>query len=106
MGAAAAEFAAWLDARQAAPTIRRMRTAAEHRRQFEIARAGRGLGNCERIAVDRVTKSVLNALLHAPTVALRCGEAALADGLIEALESGLGPRPTSTKSRQESSWQH
>jgi glutamyl-tRNA reductase len=81
-----AAFDCWLRARQAAPTIRRVRAAAERRRQTELAVATRGLSARERAAVDRATRAVLNALLHGPTVALRRGEEALGKPLIEALE--------------------
>jgi hypothetical protein len=73
-------------ARQAAPTIRRVRAAAERRRQTELALATRGLSVRERAAVDRATRAVLNALLHGPTVALRHGDEAQGEPLIQALE--------------------
>jgi Glutamyl-tRNAGlu reductase, dimerisation domain len=81
-----AAFDCWLRASQAAPTIRRVRAAAERRRQTELAVATRGLSARERAAVDRATRAVLNALLHGPTVALRRGEEALGKPIIEALE--------------------
>jgi glutamyl-tRNA reductase len=81
-----AAFGGWLAARQGAPAIRRLRAAAEGRRQAEVARAARGLSERERAAVDRATRAVLNALLHGPTVALRRGDGALAVRLAEALE--------------------
>jgi glutamyl-tRNA reductase len=81
-----AAFDRWLRARQAAPTICRVRAAAERRRQTELALATRGLSGRERAAVDRATRAVLNALLHGPTVALRRGDEALGRPLIEALE--------------------
>jgi glutamyl-tRNA reductase len=76
-----AAFGRWLGARHAAPTIRRLRAAAECRRQAELDRASRGLSARERAAVDRATRAVVNALLHGPTVALRHGDDALADRL-------------------------
>jgi hypothetical protein len=81
-----AAFDHWLRARRAVPTIRRVRAAAERRRQTELALATRGLSGRERAAVDRATRAVLNALLHGPTVALRRGDEALSRPLIEALE--------------------
>jgi glutamyl-tRNA reductase len=83
-----AAFGGWLGARQAAPTIRRLRAAAEGRRRAELDRAARGLSDRERAAADRATRAVLNALLHGPTLALRQGgalEAGLGDALADAL---------------------
>ncbi|HEV8636959.1 MAG TPA: glutamyl-tRNA reductase [Chloroflexota bacterium] len=83
-----AAFGRWIEARRAAPTIARLRAAAERRRLAELDRATRGLSAGERAAVDQATRAVLNALLHGPTVALRDGapeEAALADRLADAL---------------------
>ena len=80
-----AAFDRWLCARQAAPSIRRLRSVAEERRQAELAAATRGLSEREHVAVDRATRAVLNAILHGPTVALRRGDEALGDHLVEAL---------------------
>ena len=83
--AEAASFRRWLEARRAAPSIARLRAAAERRRRAELARATRGLSQEEHAAVDRATRAVLNALLHAPTVALREGDGALASPIADAL---------------------
>jgi glutamyl-tRNA reductase len=83
--AEAASYRRWLEARRAAPSIARLRAAAERRRRAELARATRGLSQEEHAAVDRATRAVLNALLHAPTVALREGDGALASPIADAL---------------------
>ncbi|RIL06022.1 MAG: glutamyl-tRNA reductase [Proteobacteria bacterium] len=66
-------FHGWLSALQAVPTIRRLRARAEAIRQAELDKSlGRlALGDAERQAVEALTRSIVNKLLHAPVSRLR-----------------------------------
>ena len=66
-------FDGWLAALRAVPTIRHLRTRAEEIRSRELERAlGRlALGENERAAVDELTRSIVNKILHAPVSRLR-----------------------------------
>jgi glutamyl-tRNA reductase len=63
----------WLSALQAVPTIRRLRARAESIRQSELDKtlAKLGLDDAQQRAVDALTRSVVNKLLHAPVSRLR-----------------------------------
>ena len=52
----------------------RLRERAEALRQEELRRLAPTLSETERAAVDRATRSIMRALLHGPTVALRRGD--------------------------------
>jgi glutamyl-tRNA reductase len=75
-------FDGWLLALQAVPTIRHLRARAEAIRQLELQRALQRLhlGENERQAVDLLTRSIVNKLLHAPVSRLRA-EAEREEGL-------------------------
>jgi glutamyl-tRNA reductase len=66
-------FDGWLVALQAVPTIRHLRARAEAVRQGELGRAlGRlGLEPAQREGVERLTRAIVNKLLHAPLARLR-----------------------------------
>lgn len=68
------EFWGWYAALAVVPTIRDLRARGEALRAAEVERALRHLshlGDAEREAVDALTRSLVNKLLHAPTVRLR-----------------------------------
>ena len=67
-------FDQWLQARRAVGQIVRLREQAEAIRQDELRRLAAGLSERERAVVDRATRSIMRALLHGPTVALRRGD--------------------------------
>lgn len=68
------EFWAWYSALAVVPTIRALRDHGERVRQEETERALarlRHLSDDDRAAVDALTRTLLNKLLHAPTARLR-----------------------------------
>lgn len=68
------EFWAWYASLAVVPTIRALRDHGERVRQEETERALgrlRHLSDDDRAAVDALTRSLLNKLLHAPTARLR-----------------------------------
>lgn len=75
-------FDGWLLALQAVPTIRNLRARAEAIRLAELQRAlaRLSLGEHERQAVEALTRSIVNKLLHAPVSRLRA-EAEREEGL-------------------------
>jgi glutamyl-tRNA reductase len=66
-------FDGWLAALEAVPTIRRLRSRAETIRRDELDRSlGRlGLDEPQLAAVERLTRAIVNKLLHAPISRLR-----------------------------------
>ena len=71
---AADEFWSWYVSLAAVPTIRDLREHGESLRRAEVERALRRLGHLspeDREAVEALTRSLMNKLLHAPTVRLR-----------------------------------
>jgi glutamyl-tRNA reductase len=66
-------FDGWLAALRAVPTIRHIRSRAENIRSREIERTfGRiDLTEDQRTAVDALTKSIVNKILHAPVSRLK-----------------------------------
>ena len=69
-------FMSWWDSLEVVPLIRTLRQRAERTREAELARALRKLPNlsAEEIeALDAMTRSIINRLLHDPTVALKRG---------------------------------
>lgn len=67
-------FAAWARGMAAAPAITTMRAQAEQLRRAELARLEsqwEGLSEGDRARVDHLTRSIINKLLHAPTVWMR-----------------------------------
>ncbi len=75
-------FDGWLLALQAVPTIRHLRARAEAIRLTELQRALQrlSLAENERQAVESLTRSIVNKLLHAPVSRLRA-EAEREEGL-------------------------
>jgi len=69
----AARFTRWLAAREAVPTMERLRADAERVREDELARALArldGLDERERAVVRALSQRLVNKLLHAPLAAL------------------------------------
>ncbi|HYW29592.1 MAG TPA: glutamyl-tRNA reductase [Gaiellales bacterium] len=69
-----AEFRRWLAALEVVPAIRQLRAFAEQIRRDELARMdGRweSLSEADRERLDQLTQSMLNKLLHRPTVRLK-----------------------------------
>jgi len=66
-------FDGWFAALRAVPTIRHLRDRAEgiRTRELEKTLARLELGENERAAVDRLTKSIVNKIMHAPVSRLR-----------------------------------
>jgi len=66
-------FEGWLTALSAVPTIRTLRARAEaiRKRELERAMARNGLADSEREAVEALTRSIVNKILHAPISRLR-----------------------------------
>ncbi|KAL6773985.1 GLTR1 [Auxenochlorella protothecoides x Auxenochlorella symbiontica] len=71
-----AAFEAWRDSLETVPTIKALRSKAEAIRALELektlARLGEGMTNKQKKAVEDLTKSIVNKLLHGPMTALRC----------------------------------
>jgi glutamyl-tRNA reductase len=68
------EFWKWYEALAVVPTIRDLRERGEAVRRAEVEKALNHLSHlapADRDAVDALTRSILNKLLHAPTVRLR-----------------------------------
>jgi glutamyl-tRNA reductase len=75
----AERFAAWVAASEIEPTIRDLRAHAEDVRVAELGRLAAKLGpldDRQRVAVEALTRGIVNTLLHEPTVRLK----SLADG--------------------------
>ena len=83
-------FEGWLAALRAVPTIRHLRTRVEEIRQREVRRAlGRlALGAENEAAVESLTRSIVNKILHAPVSRLR--REAERDGGLVYLEAARG----------------
>jgi len=66
-------FDGWFAALRAVPTIRHLRDRAEAIRSRELAKTlGRlELGEAQQAAVDALTKSIVNKILHAPVSRLK-----------------------------------
>ena len=66
-------FDGWFAALRAVPTIRHLRDRAEKIRSAELERtlARLELGDAEQSAVDALTKSIVNKILHAPVSRLK-----------------------------------
>jgi glutamyl-tRNA reductase len=72
-------FEAWRDSLETVPTIKALRGKAETIRSSELDKAlnklGEGLTNKQKKAVEELSKSIVNKLLHGPMTALRCDSA-------------------------------
>ncbi|HEX6925993.1 MAG TPA: glutamyl-tRNA reductase [Longimicrobiaceae bacterium] len=74
ISAASQEFWSWYTSLSVVPTIRELRERGESLRRAEVDRALRRLAHLsepDRDAVEALTRSLMNKLLHAPTVRLR-----------------------------------
>jgi glutamyl-tRNA reductase len=95
----AAEFRRWLAALEVVPAITQLRALAEQIRTDELEHMeGRwdSLSEADRERLDQLTRSMLNKLLHRPTVRLKelaaeNGDAAHLAAVNELF--GLSPRP-------------
>jgi glutamyl-tRNA reductase len=75
------EFMQWLGARMVVPTLNDLRSYAERIRQQEVAKALRRMGPLterDQQIVEALSQSIVNKLLHQPTVRLK---AQAADGM-------------------------
>ncbi len=69
-----AAFAAWLQSRRAGPVIARLRERAEAVRRQEVERLLRrlpGLSEAERALIQAMSQTLVNKLLHPPTVRVK-----------------------------------
>ena len=66
-------FSGWFAALRAVPTIRHLRTRAEEIRSRELEQtlARLELGDSEQAAIDALTQSIVNKILHAPVSRLK-----------------------------------
>jgi glutamyl-tRNA reductase len=74
VGAGVDDFWTWYSSLAVVPTIRALRDHGERMRQAEVERALRSLQHLspdDRQAIDALTRSLLNKILHTPTVRLR-----------------------------------
>ena len=69
-------FEAWRDSLETVPTIKALRGKAESIRSLELEKAlnklGDGMTAKQKKAVEELSKSIVNKLLHGPMTALRC----------------------------------
>lgn len=69
-------FEAWRDSLETVPTIKALRGKAETIRSSELEKAlnklGEGMTAKQKKAVEELSKSIVNKLLHGPMTALRC----------------------------------
>jgi glutamyl-tRNA reductase len=73
IGPAVFEFMSWLSTLHVAPLIRELRDGAERIRRHELARALKGLdlSSQEAEAVERMSRALVNKLLHGPIQELK-----------------------------------
>ncbi len=79
----AEEFRAWQASLDVVPAIASLRARAEEIRAREVAKARGRLSETELRAVESISSSILNKLLHLPTVRMK-EAAAASDGLVYA----------------------
>lgn len=77
----AAKFEAWQRSHSAAPVVRELRDHFERVRAEEVERALRSASEEERERVERVTRALINRLLHTPTLQLKDADPESATGL-------------------------
>jgi glutamyl-tRNA reductase len=77
------DFRAWQASLDVVPAIASLRARAEEIRELEVEKARGRLSEQELQAVESITSSILNKLLHLPTVRMK-EAAAASDGLIYA----------------------
>ena len=74
VGRGVEEFWAWYASLAVVPTIRALRDRGEEMRRAEVERALRQLSHLspeDQLAIDALTRSLVNKVLHAPTARLR-----------------------------------
>jgi glutamyl-tRNA reductase len=54
-----------------APVVAALRDRIEVLREAEVSRLGRGLGEEERVILERLSRGLVGKLLHEPTVRLK-----------------------------------
>lgn len=64
-------FETWRRSRAAAPVVRELREHFERVRLEELQRLLRGVNEAERRRAERLTRTLVNRLLHVPTIALK-----------------------------------
>lgn len=71
-------FDAWRDSLETVPIIKALRAKAEYIRIYELERTiskiGSGLSKKQLKAIEQLSKSVVNKLLHGPMTSLRCDD--------------------------------
>ncbi len=68
------EVRGWLRCLEVVPTIAGLRDSVEHIRRAELERLGHRLSDLseeQRAEVERLTSSIVNKILHAPTVRMK-----------------------------------
>jgi glutamyl-tRNA reductase len=75
-----AKFSCWLRGLDATPTVVALRDHFERIRLEEIDRMLSQASAEERVRADRLTRALVNRLLHAPTVRLKDADPSSADG--------------------------
>ncbi len=75
------QYSRWVASLGAGPLITQIRQRFEKVREEEVRRYARNAGSEELQRIERITKGILNKLLHGPTVHLRNGGAADPDSL-------------------------
>ncbi len=69
-----AHFIQWMDNLEVVPTIRQLREHADHIRKAELQKTltkMKNLSDKDRQAIERLTQSIVNKLLHGPSVLLK-----------------------------------
>jgi glutamyl-tRNA reductase len=75
-----AKFSCWIRGLGATPTVVALREHFERIRLEEVERTLSQASEEERVRADRLTRALVNRLLHAPTVRLKDADPASADG--------------------------
>jgi glutamyl-tRNA reductase len=86
-------FVSWYSARDAVPTLKALRGKLEEIRQAELARAaGRldGLREEDRKLVEELTQSLLNKVMHTPTVVIKEAAKGAGDHRLEVIRELFG----------------
>jgi glutamyl-tRNA reductase len=73
-------FQDWLRGRDATPVVRELREHFERVRTAELERSLKSFPEGERERVDRLTRALVNKLLHLPTTRLKDCDASSAEG--------------------------
>jgi len=84
------QFNAWRDSLQTVPTIKRLRSKAEAIRVGELDKTLNKLGDLskkERKAVEELSRSIVNKLLHGPMQGLRVNEGSDVEAVRETIDN-------------------